>query len=118
MRKGRQAWFIPTWSLCIILAGGAAAFTCVGHPIAHDVMHSVLCLDASYPVKLSDRDPSVVAEGRQGRSPAKWLSTLVHFTTVGTNVPFAFCLPPHESCRLLNTALPLIPGSSQLVLRL
>ncbi len=118
MRMWRRAWFIPGWSLCIILAGGAAACACVGHSLADNVMHSVLCLDARYPVKLSDRDPSIVAEGRQGRSPAKWLSPLVHCATVGTNVPFALCLPPRESCRLRNTDLPLIPGSSQLVLRL
>jgi hypothetical protein len=118
MGTWRRAWFIPAWSFCIILAGGTAAFACVSHPIAHDVVHTVLCLDASHPVKSGDRNPLFIAEGRQGRSPAKWLSALVYCTTVSTNLPSAFCLPTDEFCRLQHTASPLIPGSSPLILRL
>jgi hypothetical protein len=99
MRRWCRAWLIPTWSLCIILAGRTAAFACGSHQSAHDLVHSVLCLDASHPVKMSDA--SFVAEECRGRSSAKDSSvwSLPHSLLPTSHSLFVYLLMSSVGCK-------------------
>lgn len=118
VRRWRRSWFTFTWILWIILAGGAAALACTSHPATHVGPHPLLCIDPSNPAVQGESRSVLLAEGRKGRSPSKFLSPVVHLAALG--FPFSAVLAwlTHESSRVLRSvSLPTL-ASPLSVLRL
>lgn len=74
----------------------AAAFACMSHPPAHPTTdpHPLLCLDASEPVVQGSSGPTLVGEGRQGRSLSRPLSIVAHPANMTVHLPLGFHLLP------------------------
>jgi hypothetical protein len=118
VRRRRQYWFITTWSLWIILAGGASVLACMSHPAAHAGAHPLLCMDPDNPVVQGNNDPTLLVEGRRLRSPCKFLISVLHPAAVGVNFTLILYLPAHELSWALESISSPTPASFQPVLRL
>lgn len=47
------------------------ALACASHPVTHEGVHSLLCLDGDNPGLQSDNSAKLLTEGRKARFPSK-----------------------------------------------
>lgn len=115
-------WFRYRFSLicsvCIILMGGVAALACVSHPVTHERVHSLLCLDADNPGVQSDNSAKLLTEGRTVRFPSSLPISIISPATFGAD----YTLIPRSSDHACFWAQEIMAlpacGSFQPVLRL
>ncbi len=118
MHRWLRYRFTLICSLCIILVGGVAALACVSHPVTHEGVHSLLCLDADNPGLQSDRSAKLLTEGRKVRFPSKMPISVVCPTAFGADGAAISRSSGHERLWAQERVVSPTCGSFQPVLRL
>jgi hypothetical protein len=118
VRRWHRSWLTVTWSLWILVAGGAAALACLHHPVIHDDAHLLLCIDSSNPAVQDESGFRLLAEARKARSMSKFPALVVLSTALGMRSASLRDFPGYELSWLQEGISPFTPASCQRVLRL